>query len=176
MNMPSPRLFYETELNPAPLPDTQQQSQDEQDDEDSCEEYYVVKGGADDGIYKDMAAAIEAKGRSGGEFAVFSSRKEAELYLRPAEAFVVWAGREVGIMTKAQCIKTTQKLQGAQLCGPLSQADAKQKWSQVKAKAKVIKNKPAVPTTPTKETMKRNQQTPKKKKYFYAVAVGKRRL
>ena len=39
-----------------------------------------------------------------------------------------------------------------------------------KAKAKVIGE--AAPTTPTKATQKK-QQTPKKKKYFYAVAVGK---
>ena len=132
LNM-SPRLFFETELNPAPLPDAQQQTQEEEEnEEESADEYYVVKGGTDDAIFKDMAQAIQAKNKGGGAFAVFSSRREAEVYLRPAQSFVVWVGRDVGIMDKQKCVKATQRLMQAEMCGPLSQEEAMEKWKEIK--------------------------------------------
>ena len=169
LDMPSPRLFMEREVNPAPLPDAQQPSQEEIDEPESGEEFFVIKGGKDDGIFKELAQAVKAKSRGGGALAMFSSRREAEVYLRPAEAFVVWAGRQVGIMSKSQCIQATQKLTSAKLCGPLSQDEAKKKWKEVKTKSKVIGE--AAPTTPVK-TKNKKSRTPKKK-YFYAVAIGK---
>ena len=106
---------------------------------------------------------------------MFSSREEAEKYARPDKAFVVWVGRDVGIMSQAQCIKATQRLTNAKMCGPMSQSAATKKWKSVKTKAKVVADKkPKAPTTPTKKVNKTKQRTPKKKKkFFYAVAVGK---
>ena len=181
LNMPVPRMFFERECNSAPLPDAQPQTQDEEDvggededkdEEESGEEYYALKGGSEDGIFKDMAGVVQAKNRSGGAFALFSSRKEAEIYLRPKESFVVWVGRDIGIMNKVQCVKATQRLTEAQMCGPFSQEDAKEQWKAVKHKARVVVEATSAPTTPTKPVKKKSKKTPKKK-YFYAVAVGK---
>lgn len=94
LNMPAPRMFFERECNPAPLPDAQKQTQDEPDDQESSEEYYAVKGGDNDGIFSTMAQAVEARNRSGGEFAVFASKNEAELFLRSDKSFVVWVARD----------------------------------------------------------------------------------
>ena len=99
MNIPAPRMYFENECNPAPLPDAQEQTQDEISDE--AEEFYAIKGGGEAGIFTDIAEAMKAKERSGGAFAMFTSRQEAEKYARPEEAFVVWAGRQIGIM----CVK-----------------------------------------------------------------------
>ena len=118
LNMPSPRLYLEQDCNPAPLEDAQQQTQDEEEEEaESEEEFYALKGGKEDGLFSDMASVVEAKNRSGGAMAVFSSRKEAELYLRPTTSFVVWVGREIGIMGKKKCVKATQRLANARMSG-----------------------------------------------------------
>ena len=53
------------------------------------------------------------------------------------------------------------------------------KWKAVKAKARVIASAAKAPATPTKppttptKSKKKKPQTPKKKKFFYAVAIGK---
>ena len=170
MDIPAPRMFFENECNPAPLPDAQEQTQDEVSDEIG-EEYFAIKGGGEAGIFTDMSEMMKAMERSGGEFAMFASRKEAEVYVRPEEAFVVWAGRQIGIMTKSQCVKATQRLKEAKMCGPLTQKAAAEKWKKVKGQARVVSGARA-PTTPAK-SRKKNKQTPKKKKYYYAVAKGK---
>lgn len=76
-------------------------------------------------------------------------------------------------MSKKQCIKATQRMAAAELCGPLSEDDAKEKWNEVNDRAKVISDSPRMLTTPTKKNKKKKPQTPKKKKFFYAVTVGK---
>lgn len=63
---------------------------------------------------------------------MFANSKEAEVYLRPSQAFVVWVGQEIGIMNKTQCIKATQRLVGATMCGPLLEEEAMAKWKEVK--------------------------------------------
>ena len=173
MHMAAPRMFFESECNPAPLPDAQEQSQDEVSDE-TPEDYFAIKGGDEAGVFSDMSEAIQAKERGGGTFAVFTSKREAEEYIRAETAFVVWVGRRVGIMSKAQCVQATQMLPGAMMCGPISQAQAAKKWKKVKAKSRVVTDKPAsAPATPKKPNVKKKQPTPKKKKFFYAVAKGK---
>ena len=178
MNMPALRMFFESECNPAPLPDAQEQTQEEVSDgeADAVEEFYALKGCAEDGIFKSMADAIEVKNRSGGAFAVFLSREEAERYVRPDVVFVVWAGRKIGIMSKAEVIKATQKLVNAKMSGPMSQEDGMKKRKAVKASARVISepsSAAAAPATPTKPKKKKPKTPAKKKKFFYGVAIGR---
>ena len=172
MHMAAPRMFFESECkcNPAPLPDAQEQTQDEVSDE-APEEYFAIQGGEEAGIFSDMSEALQAKERGGGTFAMFASKREAEEYIRAETAFVVWVGRRVGIMSKAQCVQATQMLPGAMMCGPMSQAQVTKKWKKMKAKSRVVTGKTAsTPATPTKPIVKKKHPTPKKKKFFYAVA------
>ena len=167
MNMASPRIFFENECNPAPLPDAQEQTQDDTSGDQSAEEYYAIKGGGEAGIFTDMSEALKAKERSGGAFAVFMSRQEAEQYIRPEQAFVVWTGRQVGIMSKSECVKATQRLAEARMCGPLSQPDAVKKWKTIKARARVIPDKKnSTPAASAKPSKKKHQPSKRKSSFM----------
>ena len=143
MDIPAPKMLFESECNPALLPDAQEQTPDDMSDEQSEWEYYAIKGGSEAGSFANISETLKAKQRSGGAFAVFSSKQEAEKYVRPTDLFVVWAGRQVGIMSKAEWVKAIQRLTDVQICALLSQETAVQKWKPVKSPAQVIPNKTA---------------------------------
>ena len=151
LQMPAPRTFYED------TPRVKTES-------DGPSEFFAVKGGSRPGVYLTMAEAVDAKNTGGGTFATFITEQSARDYVDTDDTFVVWAGRDVGIMTQEQCIAATQGLSAAKMKGPMSEEAAFQLWSQVQPTAVVV-------TANTPPTSKKSKK--KKKRFYYAVAVGK---
>ena len=68
---------------------------------------------------------------------MFDTEKEVAQYCKPTESsasaaasqwYVVWAGRQTGILSQADCLKVAQGFQNAVVEGPLSRADADRAW------------------------------------------------
>lgn len=152
LQMPAPRTYTETECFK------------DATDESVAEEFFAVKGGSNAGVYRTMAKAIKAKETGGGTFAVFTVEADAKAYARQRQVFVVWAGRTVGIMSKRQCITATQRLDSATMRGPMAEDAAQELWSSLQAGVQVINESALSPKA---------NNNKKKKRYCYAVAVGK---
>lgn len=60
----------------------------------------------------------------------------------PKNAFVVWAGRSVGVMTRDACMRATVGLTGVRMKGPMAASDAFALWMQKEAVALVLEYKP----------------------------------
>ena len=133
------------------------------------EEFFAIKGGSRAGVYYSMADAIQAKSEGGGTFAAFTSEEQAHEFATPVDRYVVWKGRKIGIMCKAECIEATQQLNAAKMRGPMSEEEAFDVWGQKQAFATVITSKASTASKPA--TAKKGKK--KKKKYYYAVAIGK---
>lgn len=78
---------------------------------DQSKEFFAVKGDSDDGIFTDMTQAVTAKAVGAARWRCSRHEKRVEVYLRPAEAYVVWVGRKVGIMNKSQLYGRRKKCQ-----------------------------------------------------------------
>ena len=153
LQMPSPRIFYENTVK--------QEPHGYKDTTGGSVEFIGLKGGSRAGVYSSFAEAITARDEGGGTYAIFTSEAEAREFIRAEDTYVVWAGREVGIMSKDQCVAATQKLSAAKMRGPMSEEAAFELWSQVQPSASIV----------TAKTAKKSRK--KKKRFYYAVAVGK---
>ena len=108
LEMPGARTFYEQ---------TGHQTAVKSEVGSEADEFFAVKGSSKAGVYVTMADAIQAKSEGGGTFGVFVSEAQAQEFATSADRFVVWAGRKVGIMSKAECIESTQRLSKAKIKG-----------------------------------------------------------
>ena len=151
LQMSAPRIYYEKELCKSTTHTT-------------SAEFFAVKGGSEPGVYTTMAKAVQAKQHGGGTFAVFTSEADARAFAQQKQVFVVWAGREVGIMDKGRCIAATQRLEGAKMRGPMAEDAARDLWGSLQAGSEVISEEKNV----SKSTKKK-----KKKHFYYAVALGR---
>ena len=150
--MPAPRLFFEKEVCKEQKPATPK-------------EYFAVKGGSNAGIYTTMAKAVQAKQDGGGALGVFTREADARAYAQQAQMFVVWAGRQVGVMDQQACIKATQRLQDAKMRGPMDEDAAKELWASLQAGAQQLSD--AQPAS------NKSSKKKKRKQFYYAVAIGK---
>ena len=155
LQMPAPRTFYEQTTRQESVKDMASQKADD---------FFAIKGGSRSGVYFSMSDALQAKSDGGGTFDAFMSEEQAREWATPTESFVVWAGRKVGIMTKAECIVATQKLNSAEMSGPMSEEEAFDLWGKKQACALVL--------TSTKASGAKKGKK-KKKRFYYAVAIGK---
>lgn len=84
--------------------------------------------------------------KGGGVFEVFAGEAEAAEYCKPVDAepeeagsqevFVVWSEKQTGVMSAAECVKTTAGVNGAEAEGPMSRSEAVALW-QAKQKSSV---------------------------------------
>ena len=100
-------------------------------------QFFAIKGGSEDGVYKTLKEVLAAVKKGGGAFDVFSSEEEAANFCRPEDVpeednsvdmFVVWKGKATGVMTAAECVKATAGVAGALAEGPMSLSEAKETW------------------------------------------------
>ena len=118
-------------------------------------QFFAVYSGAARGVYETFAEVSQAVSDGGGTYVVCASEDEAwarieaaaadeyaeamESEAEPAaESYVVWAGRQVGVMSLQACIQATRDLVGIKMLGPLSPSEASAKWEQYRTEAKIL--------------------------------------
>ena len=116
--------------------------------------FFTVIGGDNPGVYSSEEAAFDAVTAGGGVFFAFATKALAEEHYqrevsavmertsydpKPVRnAFVVWAGRTIGVMTRAACMKSTAGMPGVRMKGPLTPDAAFALWTQKEAIAEVL--------------------------------------
>ena len=100
---------------------------------------------------------------SARRFGAFISEEQAREWATTNESYVVWASRKVGIMSKAECIEATQKLTSAKTCDPMLEEEAFDLWGRKQSFAMVM-------TLPKSSSA--NKSKKRKKRFYYAVAIG----
>ena len=120
--------------------------------------YFVVIGGGKPGVYESEAGAFDAVTSAGGSFEHCASKAHAQARHRRAmrelfppstptktadkTAFVVWRGRATGVMSRAACLRATQRVDSPKLKGPMSGDDAWIFWLSVEKTAEIVEDKP----------------------------------
>ena len=111
--------------------------------------YFAVFSGTCIGVYSNIADVATAVTDGGGEFAQCESQKEAWdlIALKQTHAaesssvqinkFVVWMGKQVGIMSESECINATVGVEGARMAGPFTMKQAEDFWMQKQSLAVV---------------------------------------
>ena len=153
LNMPSPPYFREStvpsqeviDLSSGPKPNHEGK-------------FFVVLGGGKPGVYCSETEAFDIVTNNGGVFTPYLTKAEAQSAFEaakmaergdvaveppmPKNAFVVWAGRSVGVMTRDACMKATVGLAGVRMKGPMAASEAFALWMQKEAVALVLDDKP----------------------------------
>ena len=132
--------------------------------------FFVVIGGSKPGVYCSEADAFDTVTHHGGVFNPYMTEAEANNAFNAAEAktreatgaetplpkkaFVVWAGRAVGVMSRQACMKATVGLSGVRMKGPMSARDAFGIWLEKERIAVVIDDKSGTvtPQAPSQAT------------------------
>ena len=100
-------------------------------------QFFAIRGGSEDGVYKTLKEVLAAVKKGGGAFEVFSTEAEAAEYCRPEDSqeesgaedmFVVWKGKSTGVMSATECVKATAGVAGARAEGPMSLKEANEIW------------------------------------------------
>lgn len=101
------------------------------------EQFFACKGSDQDGVYRTLKEVLVAV-KNGGVFEVFSTEAEAAQYCKPEDAtvhdtaseevYVVWSGKQTGVMGAAECVKATAGVKGAKAEGPLPRSEAETLW------------------------------------------------
>ena len=104
-------------------------------------QFFAVKGGSEDGVYRTLREALGAVIKGGGEYEMFGSEAEAAVFCKPPDTaaasaigtrvadgdmFVVWAGKSTGVMSMEDCLIATRGVAGAVAEGPMSHSVALQ--------------------------------------------------
>ena len=126
--------------------------------------FFVVFGGAKPGVYCSESDAFDTVTNHGGVFKPYLTKEDANSAFNEAEektreatgaepplpkkAFVVWAGRSVGVMSRDACMRATVGLRGVRMKGPMTARDAFGIWLEKESVALVIDDGPAKPDAP----------------------------
>ena len=153
LNMPSPPYFRESEVpsqNVIDLSDVAKL--------DHNGIFFVVLGGDKPGVYCSEVEAFDIVMSHGGAFTPYLTKADAQAAFKatervrsaaanvepdvPKAAFVVWAGRSVGVMSRDACMRATVGLTGVRMKGPLSASEAFALWLQKESAALVLEDTP----------------------------------
>ena len=118
--------------------------------------FFAVIGGAKPGVYCSESEAFDTVTNHGGTFTPYMTEAEATRAFEAVEeqkrevtgeepplprmAFVVWAGRSVGVMSREACVRATVGLSGVRMKGPMSAQDAFGIWLEKERIAVVLKD------------------------------------
>ena len=152
LNKPAPPYFRESEVPTSSVIDLSDVAEPSHDGK-----FFVVVGGANPGVYLSEAEAFDTVTEHGGVFTSYITREQAEQAFKAAQekeraavsaatpptgrAFVVWAGRSVGVMTREACMRATMGLSGVLMKGPMSAQDAFGLWLEKESVALVLDDK-----------------------------------
>ena len=121
--------------------------------------FFVVFGGKNPGVYISEMEAFDTVTIHGGVFKSYATKQLAEQAYQAAQereisataqtttpplpsiAFVVWAGRSVGVMSREACMRATMNLEGVRMKGPMSAQDAFGLWLEKESVALVLEDK-----------------------------------
>ena len=145
---PAPEIFRESVERQEELTPVASEGSDMSNDLLQPHRFFAVQGGSQPGIYMSLKDALEVVCDCGGTYSVFTDEQKAEAFAFPpvkqtsakksTQAFVVWVGRAVGIMSMEKCIEATKDVLNPKMKGPMSPAEAFDFWMRKQEEAEIV--------------------------------------